>query len=58
MYQNEMLEMEFIDLGRFFTRLPDSMSDEKLFEHISRIGGITPKRYAQVLAHQLSLTEK
>eukprot|EP00118_Oscarella_pearsei_P008821 m.47423 g.47423 ORF g.47423 m.47423 type:complete len:552 (+) comp33784_c0_seq4:415-2070(+) len=56
MYQGEMLEKEFIELGRFFTRLPGLMSADKLFEHIMRIN-ISSKRFNQVLAQQLSLMQ-
>ena len=51
------MDMEFIDLARFVTSIPDSISSEELFIHISRIG-ITSKRYGQMLTKQLAAVQQ
>jgi hypothetical protein len=57
LFRDQMMDMEFIDLAQFVTSIPDSISSDELFTHISRIG-ITSKRYGQVLTKQLAAVQQ
>ena len=51
MYQEILLNMDFIHLAQFLTRLPESMSAHKLFRHIEAVTmTIDKRRFGQVLA--------
>ena len=55
-----LLNMDFIHLAQFLTRLPDSMSAHRLFRHIEAINmNIDKRRFGQVLAlHKEIYTQK
>ena len=51
MYEEILLNMDFIHLAQFLTRLPESMSAVRLFRHIEAISmSIDKRRFGQVLA--------
>ena len=60
MYEEILLNMDFIHLAQFLTRLPDSMSAHRLFRHIEAINmNIDKRRFGQVLAlHKEIYTQK
>ena len=51
MYEEILLNMDFIHLAQFLTRLPDTMSAQKLFSNIETINmNIDKRKFMQVLA--------
>ena len=60
MYEEILLNMDFIHLAQFLTRLPDFMSAHRLFRHIEAINmNIDKRRFGQVLAlHKEIYTQK
>ncbi len=53
MYEEILLNMDFIHLAQFLTRLPESMSAHRLFRHIDAVNmNIDKRRFGHVLAEQ------
>ena len=60
MYEEVLLNMDFIHLAQFLTKLPDNISAESLFRSVDRICmQIDNKRFTQALAcHRESVTQQ
>lgn len=51
MFSSEMMQMEFITLAQFLTRLPEDISEETLFQNISSLT-IPRDKFNEVLTEQ------
>ena len=51
MFSSELMKMEFIALAQFLTKLPESFSQENLFQSIANIT-LPKERFNQILTEQ------
>ncbi|XP_014790974.1 mucin-17 [Octopus bimaculoides] len=59
LYQNLLLEMDFIHLAQFLTKLPEDISSDQLFRSVQAIRlSIDKKKFAQVLAGHREARER
>ncbi|GAB1604970.1 TBC1 domain family member 14-like [Argonauta hians] len=59
LYQNLLLEMDFIHLAQFLTKLPEDISSDQLFRSVQAIRlSIDKKKFAQVLSGHREARER